>query len=139
MRQLSDIIARQQPLTLLASTTVKEACRAMDERRVGCVLVTDEYGRLAGIFTARDAVCRVIACGREPVDTKLADVMTGQPSALAPDRTALDALRLMWDGGFRHVPVVDCGKLMGVVSRSDCTGDERVQLDEERDLWEHMR
>jgi CBS domain-containing protein len=139
MRRLSDIIHSQRPLTLRTTTTVKEACRAMHQHRVGCVLVTDDLGRLAGIFTGRDAVCRVIAAGKEAAETKLADVMTSEPAILSPDKTAIDALRLMWDGGFRHVPVVDRGKLLGVVSRSDCKGDERVRLDEERDLWEHMR
>ena len=139
MRRLSDIIDNQTPLTLAATASVKEACRSMHQRRVGSVLVTDEHGRLAGIFTARDAVCRVIAAGRQPAETSLADVMTAEPAILSPENTAIDALRLMWDGGFRHVPVVHRGKIIGVVSRGDCKGDERVRLDEERHLWEHLR
>jgi CBS domain-containing protein len=139
MRRLSDIIYNQQPLTLLATTDVKAACRAMRERRVGSILVTDEHGRLAGIFTARDAVCRVVAASKEAAETPLAEVMTRDPIVLSPDKTPIDALRLMWDGGFRHLPVVDRGELLGVVSRGDFKGDERLRLDEERDLWEHMR
>jgi CBS-domain-containing membrane protein len=58
---------------------------------------------------------------------------------MTPEKSAIEALRLMWDGGFRHIPVVDCGRLVGVVSRGDFKGTERDRLDEERDLWEHMR
>jgi hypothetical protein len=45
----------------------------------------------------------------------------------------------MWDGGFRHLPVLKDGRIMGVVSRGDFKGDEHDRMDEERDLWEHMR
>ncbi len=140
MRRLSDIIYNQSPLTLAASATVKDACRQMRERRAGSVLVTDAKGGLVGIFTGRDAVCRVLAAGKDAATTKLADVMTTPAVTLAPEKSAIDALRLMWDCGFRHLPVVDAkGRLAGVVSRGDFKGDERLRLDEERDLWEHMR
>jgi CBS domain-containing protein len=65
--------------------------------------------------------------------------MTNDPTTMSPDKSAIDALRLMWDGGFRHVPVVKGGRLAGVVSRGDFKGCEHDRLDEERGLWEHMR
>jgi CBS-domain-containing membrane protein len=58
---------------------------------------------------------------------------------MSPDQTAIDALRLMWDGAFRHVPLIKKGRIMGVVSRGDFSGLEQNRLEEERDLWEHMR
>jgi CBS domain-containing protein len=139
MRRLSDIIYNQNPLTLRPSATVKDACRHMHEARAGSVLVTDEKGHLAGIFTGRDAVCRVLAAGKDPKATRLADVMTADPTAMSPESGAIDALRLMWDGGFRHVPVVRNGKVVGVVSRGDFKGLEQDRLEEERSLWEQMR
>lgn len=139
MRRLSDIIYNQHPLTLRPSATVEEACRCMKEARAGSVLVTDDKGRLAGIFTGRDAVCRILSAGKNAATTKLADVMTAGPTSMSPDNTALDALRLMWDGGFRHVPIVKDGKVAGVVSRGDFNGMEQDRLEEERSLWEHMR
>lgn len=139
MRRLSDIVYNQQPLTLGPTTTVKDACTKMHERHAGSVLVTDDRGALLGIFTGRDAVCRVLAAGKDAAKTKLADVMTGDPLVLAPDKTAIDALRLMWDGGFRHLPVVKGGRVVGVVSRGDFKGTEHDRLDEEREIWEHMR
>lgn len=139
MRRLSDIIFNQHPLTLRPSATVKEACRCMREQRTGSVLVTEENGELVGIFTGRDAVCRVLAQGKSAETTKLSEVMTTNPEIMTPDKSAIDALRLMWDGGFRHIPVVRSGKLAGVVSRGDFKGLEQGRLEEERDLWEHMR
>ena len=58
---------------------------------------------------------------------------------MPPEKTAIEALRLMWDGGFRHVPVVRDGRILGVISRGDFRGTEQDRLEEERELWEHMR
>jgi CBS domain-containing protein len=139
MRRLSDIVCNQRPLTLPAETSVQEACLRMRDQRVGSVLVTDAQGRLVGIFTGRDAVSRVLARGRSAAKTKLADVMTRDPVTMPPGLSAIDALRLMWDGGFRHVPLVENTRIVGVVSRGDFKGREQDRLDEERELWEHMR
>jgi CBS domain-containing protein len=126
-------------LALPPDATVKEACQLMHQRRVGSVLVVDEAGGLVGIFTGRDAVCRVVAADRSAAKTKLADVMTANPDTMPPDSTAIDALRLMWDGGYRHLPVLKNGKIAGIVSRGDFKGIERERLEEERELWESMR
>ena len=139
MRRLSDIVYNQLPLTLPAHATVKEACEHMRERAVGSVLITDDRGHLVGIFTGRDAVCRVLANGHNAASTKLSEVMTPNPITMPPEKTAIDALRLMWDGGFRHVPVAKAGKVLGVVTRGTIKGCEQDRLDEERELWEHMR
>lgn len=138
MRNLSDIIFNQRPLTLAPDVTVCDACQQMSDRRVGSVLVVDETGNLVGIFTGRDAVRRVLAGGKSP-QSKLCDVMTPNPDTMSPEQTAIDALRLMWDGGYRHLPVIKNGKLMGVVSRGDFKNDEQIRLEEERAIWEHLR
>jgi CBS domain-containing protein len=139
MRRLSDIICNQNPLVMPRAATVKAACQAMAEIGAGSVLVADEAGGLVGIFTGRDAVGRVLAAGKDAVSTPLAEVMTARPVTMAPDKTAIDALHLMWNGGFRHVPLVDQGRIVGVVSRGDFVADEHQRLEEERELWEHMR
>jgi len=139
MRRLSDIVYHQHPLTLPASASVQHACKVMRERGVGSVLVTDDRGELVGIFTGRDAVCRVLADGKSASHTRLEAVMTRDPVTMAPDKVAIDALRIMWDGGFRHVPVTKNGKIIGVVTRGSIKGCEQDRLDEERHLWEHMR
>lgn len=137
-RHLSDMVHDQKPVTLPKSATVKEACRAMRERRVGAVLVTDGGDRLVGIFTGRDAVCRVLSEARSAAKTKLADVMTPNPDTIAPGCGAVEALRVMRDGGFRHLPVVDQGRVVGIVSRGDFRGLEQARLDEETGLFERI-
>jgi CBS domain-containing protein len=87
MRRLSDIVRNQNPVTLPPSASVKHACERMRHHKVGAVLVTDEKGRLVGIFTGRDAVGRVIAEGKSAEATTLAEVMTGQPVCVAPERS----------------------------------------------------
>jgi CBS domain-containing protein len=110
----------------------------MRDARVGAVLVIDKNGSLVGIFTGRDAVARVAAMGKDSATTRLREVMTPEPHALAPNKTAIDALRLMEERGFRHVPVVDNGRLLGVVSRGDFRGREQDRLEEETLLWERI-
>lgn len=137
-REMSEIIRHQKPLTLPPMATVQEACRQMHERRIGAVLVTDPGCCLIGIFTGRDAV-RVLAEGKDPAATPLQVVMTCNPATMPPRSTAIDALRLMRDGGFRHVPVVEGGRVAGIVSRGDFRGLEQDRLDEETGIWERMR
>lgn len=139
MRKLSAIICDQNPLIMPEMTKVDVACQQMSARRAGSVLVTDKTGALVGIFTGRDAVCSVLAKGKGASKTPLSEVMTRNPKIMAPDKTALDALRLMWDGGFRHVPLVDGNKIVACVSRGDFRGEELGLHDDERQLWEHMR
>lgn len=138
MRRLSDIVCNQNPLILPHTAAVRDACEHMRQRKAGSVLVVDEHGKLVGIFTGRDAVRRVLAKGRNG-NVPLRQVMTERPTTMSPDRTAIDALRLMWDGGFRHVPLLEGEKVVGVISRGDFHSDEQLKLDEERQLWEHMR
>jgi CBS domain-containing protein len=139
MRKLRNVVTNQSPLTLPPDTTVQDACVRMRDRRTGSVLVTDENSALVGIFTTTDAVCRVIAPRKDPATATLADVMTPNPVTLSPEKPAIDALRLMWDGGFHHVPLTRSGEVIGVVARSDFTGDEHEILSRERQLWENMR
>lgn len=134
-RPLSEI-TRREAFTLPPEATVQQACQAMRDRRIGAVVVTDQTGRVVGIFTGRDAICRMLAEGRDPARTPLAEVMSANPDTLQADHRAIDALRLMQDGGFRHVPVVAAGKLAGVVSHGDFRGLERARLDEETGFWE---
>jgi CBS domain-containing protein len=138
MRQMSEFVKNQRPLTLSPEASVKHACQKMRQRRVGAVLVTDRKSRLVGIFTGRDAVCRVLAEGKDPSETRLAEVMTPDPAAMPPESTAIAALHLMRDGGFRHVPIVADGRVAGVISYGDFRGSETARLDEETGFWERL-
>ncbi len=138
MRKMSDLVREQNPLMLPPTATVMESARHMRERRVGAVLVTDRNASLLGIFTGRDAVDRVLAEGKDPAATALAEVMTPDPDTMAPHHTAIEALRLMQDARCRHLPIVHEGKVVGIVSRGDFRGIEQDRLDEETGLWERI-
>jgi CBS domain-containing protein len=138
MRQIWEIVKDRHPLMLRPNCSVKYAAKCMRDRRVGAILVTDADSRLLGIFTGRDAVCRVLAEGRDPGVTTLAEVMTRQPNTMAPGKTAIDALRLMQCGGYRHLPLVDGEKVVGIVSKGDFRGIEQDRLDEETGIWERI-
>jgi CBS domain-containing protein len=134
-RQLLDAIGRAKPCILSDSKTVQEACRSMRRRKCGGVLVIDKKGRLKGIFTGRDAV-RVIAAGKDGDSLRLSSAMTKDLMTISPNCRAIEALRVMNDGGFRHLPVVENDKVLGVVTRGDFTGIEVDRLDEDEHLKE---
>ena len=83
-----------------------------------------EDGRLVGVFTERDALFRVIAEGRDAQTTLLAEVMTRNPQTIHPDKPFAHALHMMYEGSYRHVPVVDEGRPVGMISARDALGPE---------------
>ncbi len=137
-RIVPDIMAEGRDLLELPATaSVYDAACAMRDWSVGAVLITDQ-GRLTGIFTERDVINRVVASDREPKTTPLAEVMTKDPTTISPKATALEALRLMEDGSYRHLPVVAGKRLVGIISRRDFFGSEKAQLESESNLWQRL-
>ena len=137
-RKLADIVRDQKVCMLGEQASVQDACRCMWENRAGSVLVVDAEQCLIGIFTGRDAV-RALAEGRSAEATPLAHAMTRNPVTTSPTVHAIDALRQMSDRGFRHLPVVKDGNILGVVSRGDFKGMELDRLDDDDHLWECVR
>lgn len=135
-RRLGYITRHQEPLLMRATANVQDAAKAMREKHVGSVLVVDDHERLLGIFTGRDAL-RLLANGKGS-GTTLEHAMTTSPVTVSPEQKAIDALRVMSDGDFRHVPVVDKGRVVGVVSRTDFKGEELERLEEEETLAERI-
>jgi CBS domain-containing protein len=136
IRTLRELVHGQNVATVLGDTSVDEACRVMRARNIGAILVVDVLGALLGIFTERDAVFRVLVERRDPLATAVAAVMTAAPATLRPDHNAMDALRLMDDGGFRHVPVMESGRVYGIVSRRDFHAAELSLREDETKFWE---
>ena len=136
-RAIRTIIEDQQPITASSDITVAQAAALMRQHRIGAMLVVDD-GRLAGIFTERDALFRVIAGGRDPAATRVADVMTSNPRTIAPDRPFGHALHLMYEGEFRHVPVVENGRPLGMVSARDALGPDLEQFIADLDTRAHI-
>ena len=121
--QVRTVMERKKLLTAPPETTVSKAAELMARRKVGAVMVVD-HDSLVGIFTERDAVFRVIAGGRDAQTTRLAEVMTTAPKTVDPDKSFGYALLLMYENGFRHVPVIENGKLVGIVSARNALDPE---------------
>lgn len=131
-RQISNIIAGRKLVSATGDMSVRGACRLMAENNVGAVVVV-ESGLIAGIFTERDVLNKVLAGGLDPDATALEAVMVADPQTIQADRPLAHALHMMADGCFRHVPVVDAqGVPLGMVSARDALGEDIVDL--ERDL-----
>lgn len=122
-RTIRMIIDQQELVTAPAETSISEAARLMKQHHVGAIMVVED-GKLVGIFTERDALFRVLADGRDGQTTQLDDVMTRNPRTIHPDRSFAEALQMMYGGSFRHVPVVEDGRPVGMVSARDALGPE---------------
>jgi CBS domain-containing protein len=136
-RSVRDVIANQRPLTAPGNTTIVAAARLMKEHGIGALMIVED-GHLAGIFTERDAVFRVLAESRDPKTTRLADIMTPKPKTIGPDKAVGHALLMMYDGGFHHVPVVERGKPIGMISARDALGPELQEFQGELLQREHI-
>lgn len=112
---VGSIMDENKVLTAPPETRVVEAAALMAKQNVGAVMVV-ENDQLVGIFTERDAVFRVVAKGGDVNTTMLKDVMTVSPQTIDPDTAFGVALMMMYEKGFRHVPVVINGKPVGIVS-----------------------
>ncbi len=100
--------------------TVLDAVRKMNCEHVGALLVCVE-GRMVGMFTERDVLCRVLDQGRDPDTTEVAAVMTSEVVTVRSTTGVTDAMAIITERRFRHLPVIDNDKLMGVVSIGDLT------------------
>lgn len=113
-------VKRQQDLAVIGpQETVRAAVRLMTDRHIGAVPVVDAGGLLIGIFTERDVMCRVVDRDLDPDATAIGEVMSSAPVAAAPDWPILQALEQMAEGGYRHLPVVEDGRLLAIVSIRD--------------------
>jgi CBS domain-containing protein len=111
----------------------------MRKQRKSVVMVTHPDGYVIGIFTGRDAIWRVLAAGKNAGKVTLGEVMTNSPATISPYTTAIEALRLMMTGGFRHLPVIDKDNIVGLVMRRDFKSEDLCRLEEEDQFWQHMR
>lgn len=136
-RPVRQLVKNQRILTASAKMSVAEAAAAMREAKVGAIMVLSGP-KLAGIFTERDALYRVLATAKDPKRTTLGEVMTADPTTIDPDMTFGHALHIMYDRGFRHVPVVENDIPVGMVSARDALGPEMEQFEEELRKREHI-
>ena len=116
--QVREIIQRDRPLVGRPEDTVRAAASRMAEHRCGSILVCDDQ-RLRGIFTERDLLTRVVAAGHDPARTPLAEVMTPDPDTIGGSAPVAEAVRRMDEGCYRHLPVLEGDRVLGVVALRD--------------------
>ena len=134
---IRSVIQNKRFLTAPSGTSVFEAARLMKDHATDALLVCDKQ-RLVGVLTERDIVFRVTSEARNPATTSLAQVMTPEPQTIAPDKPLGHALHMMYEGRFRHVPVVDRGRPVGMLSVRDALGPELKEFVSEMDEREHI-
>ena len=136
-RPIRQIIQNRKLITAAEETTVAEAARIMKDGKVGALLVMKKQ-QLAGIFTERDALNRVLAEGLDPLHTRLGRVMTRNPDTIAPDKPFGHALIMMYDHGYRHMPVVEDGVAVGIISMRDALPPELSELEVDIEARDHI-
>lgn len=118
MATLRELLKDRKVHSAEATSTVLEAARFMMEHNIGALPVLRD-GKLAGIISERDIMNRVVAVGRTPGHTAVAEVMTANPRAVNADETVEECLFIMREFGFRHLPIIDGPELKGLVSLRD--------------------
>ena len=114
-RTVREMVERDRLVSAGPGTTIGEAAGIMAEGRCGSVLVVED-GRLLGIFTERDLLNRVVGAGRDPGRTHLTEVMTKEPDTIGADEPVIEAIRKMDEFSYRYLPVLDGGRVIGVIS-----------------------
>ena len=137
-QRIKNVMERKKLLIAPPDTTVSTAARLMARKNVGAVMVVEDE-RLVGIFTERDVVFRVIAKGLDTQATSLAEVMTKAPQTSDPDKTFGSALLMMHENGFRHVPVIEDGKVVGIVSARNALDPDMEEFVAEAQRRKHIR
>jgi len=114
--QLRDIMT-EDVLSVAPEDTLGEVATKMVERRVGSVVVSD-FGRIVGVLTERD-IMRAVAARTHSSDARVREWMTADPITATADTTVEEAAMTMFDNGFRHLPIVDGERAIGIVSIRD--------------------
>ena len=114
-----DVIKDQTVRFLLETDTAHEAAQKMVEHDISSVIVVDDKGKLIGIVTERDLTWQIVATDLNPKETTLAKIMTKDPETVSPNDAAFHALKVMQARKFRHLPVVEGDRIIGVVSMRD--------------------
>ncbi|OHV18322.1 signal transduction protein [Methylorubrum extorquens] len=125
IRSVGELIRGRTLHTIDVAATVTEVCRRLREHHVGALAV-EEGGALIGIISERDVIARVIAVGLDPQLTLVQAVMTPDPQTIDTDECLADALQKMFDGHFRHLPVMRDGQTAGMISMRDIPAEYRL-------------
>jgi CBS domain-containing protein len=141
-RPVREIIERDQLISVGLDATAKEAVDAMVDHHCGSIVVL-ESGKVAGIFTERDLMTRVVHRGLDPAMTRMRDVMTGKPDTIDADAPVANAIRAMDEFSYRYLPVLERGRCIGVISTRHLPFSDVLEMKDElearHDIAERMR
>jgi CBS domain-containing protein len=113
------VLQPHPPITVLPTTTIRQAIKSLLARDIGALLVVDEFGKLLGIFSERDLLTKVAGLDKPFADLPVGDFMTPKPETVTDADTLDFALHKMDGGGYRHLPVLTDGQPSGVISVRD--------------------
>lgn len=138
-RAIIKVIQNRNFTSVSSGTSVRQAALLMQRQQHGAAVVVNAEGHLVGICTERDLSYKVLAAGLSAEDTTVGEIMTDDPTAIGPDKPFGHALHLMFEGGFRHMPVVDANnRPIGIVSARDALGLEILHFRDELQLREEI-
>lgn len=130
------------PVSVEPDTTVEEIATMMKQEDIGCIPVVEEDGQVAGVITDRDIVVRCIAEGKDPAECRADDIISPQTVCIGPNADAKEAAQLMGDRQIRRLPVVENGKLVGMLSLGDVAvkqHDDRLSGDVLQEVSEGVK
>jgi CBS domain-containing protein len=130
MHAIRHVIRPHRLVTAPPTASVLDVARIMRDARVGAIPIV-EGDRVVGIFSERDLMTRIVVEGRDPGRALVLEVMTHEVLTAAPDDTRRECLERMRDGRCRHLPVIDRGRLVAMLSMRDLLRDEIEEQDEE--------
>ena len=128
---IPDIVQRLNIASVKVDYTIYKCAQIMADSHIAALIVVDDDGILIGIITERDLTQKVLAAGLDGKATKVGDVMTANPDILGPEDSAMDALELMQNRGYRHLPVVENGKCVSIVSSRDLYASIKEALEQD--------
>jgi CBS domain-containing protein len=121
--------------TLSSNNTVRQALQLMADKNIGAIVIKDQ-DKLIGIFSERDYARKVVLKGKNSTDTKLVEVMSKEVITISSDIQIDACMQLMTDKRVRHLPVVDNGKSIGIISIGDVV---RLMIDEQKHLIDELK
>jgi CBS domain-containing protein len=130
MHSIYDLIKGHTTHDVSEQQSVLDVTRTMVEHNIGAVPVVRD-GKLVGIFSERDLMKRIVAEGRDPAKTLVGEVMTPDPLVVAPKETVEHCMVVMKQHSFRHLPICDAGKMVGIVSLRDIMLHDLEEKDDE--------
>jgi CBS domain-containing protein len=133
------VILKNKPASIISvtpETSVTDVVKVLAEKRIGAVLVIDAADKLIGILSERDIVRTLSKHAEDTFAMTASQLMTPNPTVTSPHNTVAEAMEIMSDGRFRHLPVVDNGKLIGLVSIGDVV---KARIDQQEHEVDSLR